>query len=652
VILQDLAYTNDPVGNIVELDDTSIFATTIPSSKGLYVYDAIYRLISATGREHPGQVGSQPGPTDAPPGSVPSNANDLQALVNYTESYSYDRVGNILQMGHIASQGTIQWTRQYQYATTSNQLTATSRPGSSTLFDTYSYNAHGSMKTMPHLPVIDWDYADRMRHTNLGGGGDAFFTYDGSGQRVRKVWEHSGTIDERIYVVGWETFRHRVGTTIAASLSLERETLHVMDDKRRVAMVETKTIDTSGSPTGPLWRFQLDNHLSSSMLELSATGNVITYEEYHPYGTTSFHATDGSVSAKRYRYTGKEKDEETGLYYHGARYYAPWLGRWTAADPAGFVDGPDLYAYCRCSPIARLDPNGLQTTSAVPLGEHDVLYGIITHPKPLDASTWWAEGPRKNPAAWAGELSPWEKKYISTFQSSSVPSEIRLSGTVDPSHLSPEENASAARLFGTGAESAGAYANFENRRRILAHYVTTHPATVRLELGLFRFVRDINPIHFALERGWQVGSGKEMFTGEQKSRLGAAAEFFVALAAGYTLGGQAGELLRFAGEAIPGTRAPLSEATSMMAPGVGKNLAIAKDTLGFARQTLQGSGGRLRFNLNEFNTQQAVTPGSPTYGSVTSAEYRGILGDAFLRGRTSFYSNGADVTAQILRGAQ
>jgi RHS repeat-associated protein len=64
------------------------------------------------------------------------------------------------------------------------------------------------------------------------------------------------------------------------------------------------------------------------------------------------------VGLKRYRYTGKEKDEESGLYYHGARYYACWLGRWTAADPAGMVDGGNLYMYCRGNPIRLVDPNG------------------------------------------------------------------------------------------------------------------------------------------------------------------------------------------------------------------------------------------------------------------------------------------------------
>ena len=63
--------------------------------------------------------------------------------------------------------------------------------------------------------------------------------------------------------------------------------------------------------------------------------------------------------AKRYRYTGKERDEESGLYYHGARYYASWIGRWTSSDPAGDVDGPNGYVYVRCKPARLTDPNGL-----------------------------------------------------------------------------------------------------------------------------------------------------------------------------------------------------------------------------------------------------------------------------------------------------
>jgi RHS repeat-associated protein len=67
------------------------------------------------------------------------------------------------------------------------------------------------------------------------------------------------------------------------------------------------------------------------------------------------------VSARRYRNTGKERDDETGLYYHGARYYAAWLGRWTSADPLGIgADGPGLYNYTRGSPVVLVDPSGLE----------------------------------------------------------------------------------------------------------------------------------------------------------------------------------------------------------------------------------------------------------------------------------------------------
>jgi RHS repeat-associated protein len=94
---------------------------------------------------------------------------------------------------------------------------------------------------------------------------------------------------------------------------------------------------------------------------------VISYEEYHPYGTSAYRAWKNGVevSAKRYRYNGKERDEETSLYYYGARYYAPWLGRWTAADSAGLVDGPGLYNFCRGSPVTLRDPNGTDSEEVV-----------------------------------------------------------------------------------------------------------------------------------------------------------------------------------------------------------------------------------------------------------------------------------------------
>ena len=99
---------------------------------------------------------------------------------------------------------------------------------------------------------MHWDYKDQLRQTDLGGGGTAFYVYDASGQRVRKVWEKApGLTEERIYLGGFEIFRKHGGPIGANTATLERETLHVMDDKQRIALVETRTLDTAGNDPAP-----------------------------------------------------------------------------------------------------------------------------------------------------------------------------------------------------------------------------------------------------------------------------------------------------------------------------------------------------------------------------------------------------------------
>jgi RHS repeat-associated protein len=112
-----------------------------------------------------------------------------------------------------------------------------------------------------------------------------------------------------------------------------------------------------------LSRYQFTNLLDSSCLELDSAAAIISYEEYYPYGSTSYEAVRRGVeiSPKRYRYTGQERDEETGFYCCGARYYASWIGRWTSPDKKGLVDGTNVYAYSRNNPINLRDPKGTDT---------------------------------------------------------------------------------------------------------------------------------------------------------------------------------------------------------------------------------------------------------------------------------------------------
>ena len=140
------------------------------------------------------------------------------------------------------------------------------------------------------------------------------------------------------------------------------------DDTGRVCMVETKTVEEATPVVSPssILRFQVSNHLGSVGMELDGTGQLISYEEFHPYGTTAYRAANSAieVSPSRYRYTGKERDEETGLGYHGARYYASWLGRWTAAAPVGLGDGVNRFAYVHGNPARLVDSGG--TTAGEP----------------------------------------------------------------------------------------------------------------------------------------------------------------------------------------------------------------------------------------------------------------------------------------------
>ncbi|TKB79488.1 MAG: toxin [Nitrospira sp.] len=376
--LQHLSYTFDPAGNITHIQDVAqqaiYFANTQITPDADYTYDAINQLIRATGREHIGQVG-QVDHNNPPIHSLP-HPNNGEAMRPYTEQYEYDGVGNILAMIHQAGKGS--WTCSYQYANDSNRLLATSMPGddpNGPYTGIYHYNPHGSMARMPHLPTIALDFAERMQSSttqvvNDGTPETTYYVYDASGQRVRKITERQALEgatptrkNDRIYLGGFEVYREYSGNgTAVAVVALERETLHMMDDKQRIALIETKTIDTESSVLSPrpLLRYQMSNHLGSASLELDETAQSISYEEYHPYGTSSYRATNSviEVSAKQYRYSGKEKDEETGLYYHGARYYAPWLGRWQASDPSDLSDGVNVYRFNRNNPVRFLDPNG------------------------------------------------------------------------------------------------------------------------------------------------------------------------------------------------------------------------------------------------------------------------------------------------------
>jgi RHS repeat-associated protein len=373
--VQNLNYTYDPAGNITHIHDDAQQAIYFKNKRvepsNDYTYDAVYRLIEATGREHLGQVGGTPIPhsyNDSPSVGVFSGdgaghfaPNEGRTMGNYTERYVYDAVGNFLQMQHRGTDPAhAGWTRRFTYNETSlieggkqsNRLSNTRvGNGVASAPEPYQHDAQGNVVRMSYLgggqpgPNMFWDYKAQLRQIDLGGGGVAFYAYDASGQRVRKVWEKApGLTEERIYLGGFEIFRKHPGSIGANTATLERETLHVMDDKQRIALVETRSLGNDPAPR-QLIRYQLGNHLGSSSLELDEQARIISYEEYAPYGSSTYQAVRSQTETpKRYRYTGKERDEESGLSYHVARYLVHCLARWLSCDPIGIYGGINFFS--------------------------------------------------------------------------------------------------------------------------------------------------------------------------------------------------------------------------------------------------------------------------------------------------------------------
>lgn len=361
---QELAYEYDLAGNITAIHDRAPGCGLPVTPDRLdrdFVYDALHRLLSANGRE-----------CDAPP-PVPPNSpwddrprcTDITRTRKYEERYEYDAAGNILKLNHthFRADGSAQGiNRNFTLAPNTNRLQTVAfggRPFS------YTYDANGNMTQETTSRHFEWDYADRMRVYRTQTGANepsvhAHYLYDAGGQRIKKlVRKQGGQIEVTVYIDGAFEYQRIVQSGVVE----ENNTLHVMDSQSRIALVRIGNPFTNDST--PAVKYRLGDHLGSSNVVIDSSGNLVNREEYTPYGETSF----GSFARKRYRFTGKERDEESGLVYFGFRYYSSWLGRWMSCDPAGTVDGINLFVYVRNNPVRFNDPLGTETGSSESKGD-------------------------------------------------------------------------------------------------------------------------------------------------------------------------------------------------------------------------------------------------------------------------------------------
>jgi RHS repeat-associated protein len=363
--LQDFGYEHDLVGNILALHDRTPGSGIVNSVTGedaldrAFVYDPIFRLVSATGREC--DVPPPPPPwTDVP------RCTDLLRTRSYVERYQYDTVGNmaVLQHASVDSSGNPGgYTRTFFLAAANNQLAELSLDPTTTY--QYTYDPNGNLSQENTERHFEWDQSDRLRvfRVQPDGAPPSTYTqylYSSTGQRIMKLVRHqNGSYEATVYIDG--VFEFAKAADASGNTTTLNNSLHVMDNQKRISLVRLGPgFPDDGSPAT---KYYFADHLESSNVVVDDSGSFVNREEYLPYGESSF----GSFARKRYRYTGKERDAESGLSYHVARYYAPWLTRWISGDPSATRSGKappvggssnGMFSYCKLNPMIHGDADG------------------------------------------------------------------------------------------------------------------------------------------------------------------------------------------------------------------------------------------------------------------------------------------------------
>lgn len=300
-----------------------------------FVYDDAGRI---TQLSHHGQTSNYS--YDAS-GQLTAAANSAPAPAQPNESYTYDANGNRVSGGtvlgpgnRLLSDGTFQYTYDNEGNLTAKTETATGQVTS------YAY-----------------DYRNRLTSavTTSSGGiilREATYIYDVFDRRIAKTVDPDGAgpqgaVTTRFVYNGAQTWADLDAAGTVAARYLYGEGLDQLLARFRPG-------------EGTSW--YLTDHLGTVRDIANALGQIVDHLEYDSFGNVL--SETNSALGDRFRFTAREFDAETGLYYYRARYFDPRTGRFISEDPLSFAAGdPNLYRYVANNPLQFVDPIGLELIS-------------------------------------------------------------------------------------------------------------------------------------------------------------------------------------------------------------------------------------------------------------------------------------------------
>ncbi|WP_326557257.1 RHS repeat-associated core domain-containing protein [Micromonospora sp. NBC_01796] len=239
--------------------------------------------------------------------------------------YSYDGTGRVLNLTGSLANVTVPATAPSVSYDAANRLTSRGAR-------TFGYDNEGNL-TGDGLLGYTWNARGELTGVT-GPGMTTAYGYDGAGRLATRT---AGGATTAFVYDGPNLVREQTGAAVA---------------NRLTAGLDQTLVRTDGAGA----RMPITDALGTVLGLADSAGTLTTQYSYDPFGAVT---VSGAASGNTQQFTGRERDADTGLSYHRARWYSPETGRFLSQDPAGFGGGStNLYTYALNDPVNLSDPNG------------------------------------------------------------------------------------------------------------------------------------------------------------------------------------------------------------------------------------------------------------------------------------------------------